>query len=98
MEGIFNIAGVNEAPAVRRVEARDPKAEKPTAAQQQDSVAVSEDARKAAEAVRLVEKSRLAAEIREKKVAEAKENIAQGAYRVNEVVLRVAARISDIVG
>ena len=63
-----------------------------------DGLAISEDAERAAEAVRL---SRIAAaereRLREERLAEAKRRIEEGTYRVQEVVSVVAQRISGYI-
>jgi anti-sigma28 factor (negative regulator of flagellin synthesis) len=97
MYGVSHITGVIEPAATRRTETRDPRMEMPSAPGR-DSVTVSDDARQAAAAARMVQWSSEAADaIRAEKVAEAKRKIEEGTYRVHEAVLRVAVRVSPAV-
>lgn len=97
---MVGIQGVNGAP--------DPLGTKPAAAGQnrapqtsvepaQDGVEFSAQASRAAAVQNAVQAASNQSEIREQRVAEAKDRIEQGAYRLQEVVLQVAARVSQFV-
>lgn len=91
MYGVSLITGALDPSATRRPETRDPRTETPPPAK--DSLAVSDDARQAAAAARIIKLSEQGEEIRAERVAEAKKSIEEGTYRVHEAVLRVAVRL-----
>ncbi len=62
--------------------------------EQVDRVAISEQARSASEISKFVEAAKTERDaISEERVARAKENIEEGTYRLQEVILTVAARL-----
>lgn len=63
-----------------------------------DALEISPGARKAAEIQRLAEAARNQDELRREQVEQAKERLREGAYRVQDVVLQVAARIEKLIG
>lgn len=62
-----------------------------------DGVNISAEATQAAKAAEIAAQTRATSDIRDARVAQAKENIEQGAYKLQEVVLEVASRISKYI-
>jgi len=93
---MLNIQGVTkllEPAEPRRVTERGRKAEsKPEVTQ--DAVVFSDEAKQASKAARIAELSKKQSEMRAERIAQAKESIEKGTYKVQEVVLQVATRIS----
>lgn len=87
------ITGLSEIPGspASRVRSRQDEVERKDT---KDSVEISPDARQAAEASRVALKP-AGSEIRLDQVEAAKQRIQSGSYKVTEVVLEVAARISN---
>ena len=91
MVGVHGIGGAPEPvkakPAPPRQEAAAHEAAK------SDRVEISPAAVKASQGAQASHSTRRGSEIREDRVAAAKENLEQGVYRIQEVVLQVAERI-----
>ena len=85
MVGIHGIGGAPE--PVKAKPAPPRKEPAPREAAKADRVEISSTAAKVSQGVRR------GSEIREDRVAQAKENLEQGVYRIQEVVLQVAERI-----
>ena len=93
MVGIQGISGIREPASAKRADDRG-KTDVPRGEVARDGVEISPEAERAAEAGRLLEQTQAQSQIRAERIAEAKQNLEQGTYRVQEVVLRVAARVS----
>jgi len=97
MVGIYGINGLPE-PATNTPESTRGKRSQARAdvalSTGQDQVSLSPEAQQASTAVRLAEAAKAQSEeIRSERVAEARERLEQGTYRIQEVVLAVAARV-----
>ena len=92
MFGVNGIGGIPEPANAQEGGARVRKADA-ARDQSKDEIAISSEAQAAARASQAVHK----AELRAQKIARAKENIAQGTYRVQDVVRQVAAVISQYI-
>jgi len=68
----------------------------PAAETPQDEVSFSAESRAAAEIAKLLEATR-ESEVRRERVEEAKQNIREGAYRLQSVVTSVAARVAGAI-
>jgi len=99
MVGIYGITGIPEPatttpepargkrPAVRADEA---------SSVEQDQIVLSPEAHQASAAARFVEAAKARSEeIRAERITEARKQLEEGAYRIQEVVLAVAARVSQ---
>ena len=93
MVGIHGIDGISELANRRRVDVRATNSVA-TTVDSEDNVSISRDAQTAAAVAQAQAISEQAAEIREERVAQARESIEQGTYRIQDVVKRVAARIA----
>lgn len=94
MVGIFGIGGIPEPANPRRVEGFNQNAGTARSVTR-DEVLISAEAQDAAAINRLVqEANKKAEEIRAERVAQVKKSLEQGTYKVQEVVLQVAARVS----
>ncbi len=99
MVGIYGIGGIPEPANAAQVGTQPNKKEAPkAAAAQQDGVTLSTEALSTAKAVQLSQESEQQARLQAERVARAKERIEQGTYRVQSVVLLVAARITRAMG
>ena len=96
MVGINGIGGLSEPVNTKQVSG--PKSLAPLAqTQQADDVEISPEALNASSRGQLVTRSETADQLRAERIAQAKENIEQGVYRIQEVVLQVADRIAQYV-
>ncbi len=96
MVGIQRIIGIREPANTKRADDRGKKVEMHDAAAR-DGVRISPEAQWAAEVARLLETPESQVDLRAERIAQVKENLEQGTYRVQEVVLLAAARISGYV-
>ncbi len=96
MVGIHGISGIRQPVETKRADDRDKQVETQDMALR-DGVEISQEAQRAAEAERLLGQVEKTNEVRAERIAQAKENLEQGTYKVQEVVLQVAARISGYV-
>ncbi len=96
MVGINGIGGIPEPVNTKQVSG--PKAPALQAnVQQADGVEISVEALNASSRGQLVSRSETADQLRSERIAQAKENLEQGVYRIQEVVLQVADRIAQYV-
>lgn len=96
MSTIQGLTRVLEPNAPERVNERGKKTEKKSGAPLKDGVAISSEAQKAQAAAQLVEMVKQDdSGVRAERVAEAKEQIEQGTYKLGEIVLQVAARVAN---
>lgn len=93
MVGITGIRELVEPVSDRRVQDRGSK-DAPKVNVARDGVQFSEAAQEASSVAKFVELSESDSDLRQERVAEAKQNIEDGTYRVGQVVLQVAARIA----
>lgn len=93
MVGIQRIGGTPEFANIKRTVERDKKTGA-KGAEAHDAVEISDEARAALDVARLTEETALQEEMRAERVAEAKEAIEKGSYKLQHVILQVAARIS----
>ena len=93
MVGIEGISGIRQSANTGRGEDRRQRVSTQHTAPH-DEVQFSSDARRAEEISRLVAQVNGQSVVRAERVAEAKRDIEQGAYRLQSVVLQVAARVS----
>jgi len=63
-----------------------------------DEARISNEARKALAAQRLLQNTKVAPDVREKQVAKVREAIEQGTYQVQQVLLQVASHLSKYLG
>jgi len=96
MVGIHRIGGAPEFANVKRTVQRDRKAAD-SGTPARDDVHISREAQSAFEVARLIEETALQQDIRADRIAKAQEQIERGAYKVQEIVQRVAARIAGYV-
>jgi len=96
MVGIQQIGGIVEPTGASRAQKRDRKVDANQRAGE-DQVAISSEARAAAIVQRLVENAGNEQGVRAEEVARARENLQQGTYKVQRIVLQVAARIAPYV-
>lgn len=101
MVGIYGIGMTPEPANPRRVNGYTKQADtQDTAAR--DVVLISQEAQSAAEDAATISKfvglSEKQAEIREERVAQVRESLEKGTYKVQQVVLQVAARITKYLG
>lgn len=95
MVGIQGIGGTSGPVNAKQVASRA-KAQAAAAAPAKDGIEISGEAQQASLVARYKELSQSDA-IREDRVAQAKQNLEQGVYRVQEVVLQVANRLAEFV-
>ena len=94
MVGIYGINDIPELANANQVDARGKKAATaPIPAPTQDGVQISPEAAQAARLAQLIQESKVQAEMRQERVAQAREAVQNGAYKLQETVLKVAARI-----
>ena len=62
-----------------------------------DEARISSEARKALEAQRLLQNTKPESDVREKQITKVREAIEQGTYKVQQVLLQVAAHVSKYV-
>ncbi len=97
MVGIQGVNGAPEPVGPKQVSSDRNRAPQTPAAPSQDGVEISAQASRAAAVQNAVQAASNQSEIREELVAEAKDRIEQGAHRLQEVVLQVAARVAQFV-
>lgn len=99
MVGVERILGIPEPANPRRVgTSKERNSETATSAfDVKDSLSLSPAARDAATIASLVEKTKEQAAIDEKRVAQIRESLEKGTYKVQSVVLQVAARVAKYV-
>ena len=95
MVGIQGIGGIPEPANNKQADGRD-KEVRVEASSPRDGLEISQQAQEASNAARLVNQAMRDSEIRAERVAEAKAKVEQGAYRVQEIILQVAARLSAL--
>jgi anti-sigma28 factor (negative regulator of flagellin synthesis) len=93
---MFSIAGIGNSKevAVARPTTSRARDTQTSPVTEQDDIAISEDATRAAEAVRILRESLVQSEIREERVETAKKNILVGGYKVQEALLGVAVKVA----
>ena len=99
MVGIYGINGIPEpattTPEPARGKRPQVRADVPSSSGQ-DHVELSAEAQQVSAAARLVEAAKAKSEeIRTDRIAEARKQLEEGTYRIQEVVLAVAARVSS---
>lgn len=95
MSGIQGIAGVPEPVGGSRVEGRS-RAPAPSTGPETDGLQISPQAAQAAAATHVAPADDHS-EIRQERVAEARQQLEEGTHRLQEVVLDLAARLSKFV-
>lgn len=96
MIGVQGVGGVQEPQGPKPASGRAKEAEE-TKATSSDDVSFSSRAEKAAEADAVIQQSGQTSEVRQARIDEARHNIEQGTYKVQEVVQQVAARLTQFV-
>jgi len=96
MVGIERISGIRQPADTKRADGRSREVETLDAIAL-DDVQISPEAQRAAEAARLLEQNDSQNEMLAERIAEAQANLEKGTYKVQSVVLQVAARISRYV-
>lgn len=96
MVGIQGIAGVPEPVGGNRVQGRS-KAPAPSTGPEPDGLQISPQAAKAATATQMAATDSQS-EIRQERVAEARQRLEEGTHRLQEVILDIATRLSKFVG
>ncbi len=96
MVGIQGIGEIPEPANSRQVQGRS-KSSDSTPARATDGVRISEAAVKATEVADLVARTVDQSGLRHERIEQAKRNIEQGTYRIQEIVLRVADRLAQLV-
>jgi len=95
MAGINGIGGVQEPSAERPVNLRDRKREDEVrGAAQQDGVAISPEAREAANVSRLMQAAQSDSDARSERVAAARQRLQEESFKLPEVVAEVARKLS----
>jgi len=94
MAGILGITGIPEPANIIQPSGRDVRGTTDSAKKATDELSVSPEAKKAADAARLFGTTAQENEIRAEAVAKAQKSIEEGTYRVQQVVMIVAARVS----
>ncbi len=98
MVGIHGIGEIPEPANTRQVQGRSKSPDSaPASATDGDGVQISQEAVEASQAADLVARTMDRSGLRHERVEQAKQNIEQGTYRVQEVVLQVAARLAQFV-
>lgn len=97
MVGIQGLGGIPEPANNRQAQGKDKPSIPATPVSNDDDVTISSDAAKAAAAGNIVRQSEQTSEIRDERVEQAKQNIEEGTYRVQAVVLQVASRLTKYV-
>ncbi len=95
MNTVAGVGNVTEAVPSRPLRSRDRSPSVPTA-QPQDALQISSLGQQAAEVVRITSKAIENSEIRDQQVEQAKQNVREGSHKVQEVVLRVASRVAQL--
>ena len=99
MVGLYGITGIPEPASVTPAAGHDKKVSESagTPVQDLDQYSFSPEAQDALTVARLLEEAKAESEVREERIAKAQEQIEQGTYRLQQVVLIVAARVSKYV-
>ncbi len=97
MVSIQGIGGIPEPSESRQSQGRAKAQASPPPGQAEDGVEISAEAAQASRAAQVVAQTSNEPAVREERIAQAKENIEQGVYRIQEVVLQVASRLSRYV-
>lgn len=97
MAGIQGIGGFPLPPNTSLNGVRGNGAERPVSPAR-DGVAISGEAQLASHLAQLVERTQQSQEMREERVEQARANLEQGLYKMNEMVRVVASRISAYIG
>ena len=97
MVGIQGLGGIPEPANNRQAQGKDRPSTPVTPASSDDDVSISTEAAKASAAGDIVRRSEESTDIRAERIEQAKQNIEEGTYRVQEVVLQVASRIAHYV-
>jgi len=94
---IQGIGGVPEPAGPKQTQNRDktPPADTAVAG---DGVSISPEASQAATAGDIVRQTSQQSDVRQVKIEQARQNLEEGTYKVQEVVLQVAARLSQYIG
>ncbi len=97
MINIQGIGGVPEPAGPKQTQSRDktPPADVSTVG---DGVSISPEASQAATAGDIVRQTSQQSDVRQVKIEQARQNLEEGTYKVQEVVLQVAARLSQYIG
>lgn len=98
MAGILGITGIPEPANVIQPSGRGVRETSEDATPATDELSVSPEAEKAATAARLLGDTSKQNEVRSELVERARKNIEEGTYRVQQVVLIVASRVSKYLG
>mgnify|MGYP001122406745 CR=1 FL=1 len=93
MVSVRRVGGVPEPNPGRPADARERKQTDARDSSPQDGVRISSEAQAAAQVARLVEAAALEPDIRDERVAAARERIERGEYKRADVVLKVAEKI-----
>ena len=96
MVGVQGIGSIPEPANPRRAQGRASGFDA-AGAEARDEVRISPVAQEAASVARLIEEAERQAEVRAEHVAEVKASLERGTYKLQEVVLQVAARVSRYV-
>ena len=96
MAGIQGITGVPEPVGGSRVQGRS-RAPAPSTGPETDGIEISPQAAQAAAAATHLAPTDGQSEIRQERVAEARQRLEEGTHRLQEVVLNIAARLSKFV-
>lgn len=102
MVGIYGVTGIPEPPASIHSEparGRRPQTLSVDSNQDSDQITFSPEAQEASEAAKFIEAAKeRSEEIRAERIAAARKQLEEGTYRLQQVVLVVAARVSTFVG
>lgn len=93
MLGINGIIGLPEGTSSTQASERSRRVETQNVGSR-DAVAISPEAREAANLSRLLRENEQSAEIRQERVEQAKQNLEQGTYKIIDVLKVVASRIA----
>ncbi len=96
MDGVRGVGGVPEPAPERPVDVRAKREDETPDLRVKDGVQISSAAQRAATVSHLLELAREQPDIREDRVAAARESIARGDYKREDVVARVAERIAGM--
>ena len=96
MIGVQGVGGVQEPQGPKPASGRAKQTEE-TRGPSSDDVSFSSQAEKAALADAIIQQSGQTSEVRQAKIDEARRNIEEGTYKVQEVVQQVAARLAQFV-
>ncbi len=99
MVGIYGLGGIAEPANTKAVQGSAKGTDlKAADAPAKDGLNLSPEAEQASDVAKFVAEAVNDSEIRAEKIRQAQENIEQGTYRIQEVVLQVASRIANLVG